>query len=410
MTVKPEHLGGDRWRVRVYIGPDPMTGRPRQLSRYFRAPNARTASKLAPGLEGELRAEGEQRKERAGTVDGLVDEWLRFRDAQDSPNTIRGRKAIIRRIRQGLGKVPLDDLSARHVDQWMTDLRADGLRPTTIANHHTALRAILNQGDAWDMVTATPTRKARAPARQRRKPTPPTAAAVTVLIDSAAPDLAMCAELAAQAGMRESEVVGLRWSDVDFGNFVIHVNRALVRVDEAGKGRWEAVTKLPKSNQPRTVPVSRALLALLADHLHRQIDFAGTTGAADFRRDENGWVIADLVKDPAGGVPRKPQWLARAWERHRKRQGSTATFHDLRHWHATELIDAGVPLPVVQQRLGHLQLTTTANVYSHSVGESERHAAEVISSRRGGEKGIGGGAGGGASTPAAAVPAGKESP
>lgn len=381
---KAEHVGGDRWRVRIYVGRDPITGRQRQRGRNFQAKNQREANRLAAGIEAELRKDAERRQQRAGTVDGLVDEWLRFRDAQDSPNTVRGRKAIIRRIRKGLGRVALADLSARHVDQWMTGLRAEGLRPTTIANHHTALRAILRQGDAWDMVTAEPTRKAKAPKRAKRKPKPPTAAAVQVLLKEAPPDLRMCAEIAAQVGMREAEIVGLRWSDIDFDEGVIHVNRALVRVNQVAPRQWTTITKLPKSNQPRTVPVSGSLLALLAEQRNRQAEFAATRLPAEFRRERNsdGWVIADLVKDPMGGVPRKPQWLAHAWIKHRDKHGSTATFHDLRHWHATELIDAGVPLPVVQQRLGHLQLTTTANVYSHAVGETERAAAEVISKRR----------------------------
>jgi integrase len=93
-------------------------------------------------------------------------------------------------------------------------------------------------------------------------------------------------------------------------------------------------------------------------------------------------VIAD-PKDPTGATARKVQWLWRAWQRHHNRLGSTATFHDLRHWNATELIDAGVPMPVVQHRLGHLQLSTTIDVYTHPVGASEFAAAEAISRRRG---------------------------
>jgi len=368
MTLRYDPATG-RAKLTIYAGRD-ANGRQRQRSRTWHAANLRAAQRDAARFTVELRTSVEARLERMGTVDGLVDEWQRIRDAKDSPTSVRGRQAILRRIRAGLGGVPLDQLSARHVDSWMAEMRAQGLADTTIASHHTQLRAILNQGDAWEMVSAAATRRAKPPKRQRRRPQPPTSAAVDVLVGTARPDLQLAAELAAQVGMRRGEVLGLMWGDIDWANRLVHVNRALVDLPAGA-----TATKLPKSGQPRTVPVSAQVIELLDRQRRRHI-----RQFDDWLPD--GYVIADLAHDQTGGTPRKANWLSRAWQRHRQRQGSAATFHDLRHWHATELIDAGVPAPVVQARLGHLQLSTTTNVYTHAVGTSERTAADLISKRR----------------------------
>lgn len=363
-----------RAKLVIYAGLD-ARGRQRQRTKTWQAPNERQARREAAKHESTIRDEVEQKVERSKTVNGLVDEWQHDRDAQDSPTSIKGRKAILRRIRKGLGQVRLDELSARHVSHWMTDMRSEGLTDTTIANHHSQLRAILRQGEDWDMVTDRPTKKAKPPRKQHRRPTPPTSAAVDVLVDSASPDLRMCAEIAAEVGMRRGEVLGLRWSDIDVAAKVVNVNRALI---DQGEGRWG--TKLPKSGQTRVVPVSDDFLGVLERHRARQSSVAALVGK---ELGVDGWVIADLAVDQTGQMPRKVDWLSRAWMRHRKRNGSTSTFHDLRHWSASELIDAGVPITVVQKRLGHLQLSTTQNVYSHSVATSEQEAADVISIRRG---------------------------
>jgi integrase len=313
-----------------------------------------------------------------------------LRDAADSPSTIRKRRGMINRLRTELGAVPLATLSAKHVDQWMGRMRAavdeDGERvysDTTIANHWSCLRAILRQGDRWDVASTRPTSQARPPRRlSNRRPTPPTTAATAVLIARATPDLRIAAMLAAYAGLRRGEIMALRWTDVV--GTAIHVRRAAVDV---GGGRHEH--KLPKSNEAREVRIDADLAAVLAAHrsdLERRSRDLGGTLAPD------AFVLPRLVaasntpsvpSDPNGQIARPLGWLTLAWSRHAEKCGAPdVRFHDLRHHYATELADEGVPWPVIQQQLGHLQLTTTLNIYTSAVAAGAEDAAERLRGRR----------------------------
>lgn len=380
--VRPEHIEKDRWRVRVFIGYD-HRGKPIQRTRVFRAATRKEAKALGAQHEAELRREDHERKDRRKTLNGLIDEWQAFRDPKDSTSTVRKRAGMIARIRDGIGHVPLVDLSARHVDRWMSDMAAAGLSSTTIANHWSCLRAILNQGDDWDMVTPRAAKKAKPPRRvSNRRPVPPTAAATRLLIDSAGGDLRIAAMLGAYAGLRRGEVIALRWSDVD--GHTLHVRHAIV---DAGGGRWRE--KLPKSDEPRSFTIDADLAAALADHRAGLEQRAGELGAT-LRPD--GFVLPRLAAaanrwpvdcDPAGSIPRPVGWLTLAWKRHAEKMGApNVRFHDLRHYFATEQLDGNVPIKTVQNRLGHRQTKTTTDIYGHGTDAADAAAAEVLRLRR----------------------------
>jgi integrase len=369
--VKAERLDGDRYRVRVYAGQDHL-GKQHQRTRTFRAKNQREANKLAAEHEAALRRDMRERKDRGKTLNGLIDEWCQIRDANDSPSTVRKRQGMIRRIRAALGPIRLDDLSARHVDRWMTEMRTAVDRAgervysdTTIANHWSCLRAILRQGERWDLATSRPTAKARPPRRvSNRRPAPPTRAAAAVLIATAPADLRIAALIGAQAGLRRGEVMALRWSDIAPG--VIHVRRASVDV-----GGGEHVSKLPKSGRTRDVLIGAALTAALAEHHAGLERRAADLGA---RLAPAAAVLPNLAVDPTGRTARPLGWLTLAWSRHAERQGAPdIRFHDLRHFYATEAFAAGVSMAVVQDQLGHTLLSTTQNIYTHA----EQTAAEA---------------------------------
>jgi integrase len=159
--------------------------------------------------------------------------------------------------------------------------------------------------------------------------------------------------------MRRGEILGLRWGDIDWTASSVTVERAYVYV---GKGRGH-VYKATKTDEPRVIAIGPGLLERL--QMRRWI--ADGTGA----------VIPDLAADPSGHTPRPVSWLSQAWAKHCRRHGSTARFHDLRHWHATVLLDEGTALATVQGRLGHSKATTTLNIYTHAVAASDIAAAAL---------------------------------
>jgi integrase len=359
-----------RAKVVVYAGLDER-GRQRQRTRSWKAPNERQARREAAKVESALRDRIAYERSTRDTVGHLVGLWLKHRNEIDSPSTVRGRAGMVARIWIRFDKVKLDALNGRHLDEWYAELRQEGLAPSTILNAHSTMRAILRQGVKWDMCTEKATRQASPPERPRRQSETLTASAVRMLIDSASPDLRVCAHLLAATGMRRGELLALEWRDISWVSGTIAINKRVV-VDQHGKVQ---VRQMTKTGTARAVPVDRDTLEMLSLHRQRQWETQQRLGVP---LSSNGPIIPDLVAGPDGGLARQPNWLTLAWSRHCRRQGARMRVHDLRHWHASMLLDAGVPVTTVSKRLGHASTKMTLDTYAHGLEASDVQAATVI--------------------------------
>lgn len=369
------HVGGDRWKVVVYVGRDHF-GRPRQRSHTFRAAGERAAKRAAAKHEATLRDEINDAATTRGTVAGLVDEWVAHHAAKDSPSTVRGNRSIVANIRRDLGRIQLDQLTARQLDRWYGELEARGMTGSTVANHHKILRAVVRQGWRWGecpVSTVDAVGRSQPPKAHRRRGRPPTTAALVLLLADAPPALGLAAHLAAATGMRRGEILALRWSDITGAS--IRVRRNLI---EVGKADGRFTLGPTKTGEERTLTIDPSTVARLEQQHQTAVERATF---AQVELDPDGYVLST---DPTGKTPRRPGWLTQAWRRHCARMGATGVrLHDLRHWHATELIDAGHSVATVQRRLGHAKPTTTLAVYTSAVDASDVRAAADIGKRLG---------------------------
>ena len=162
-------------------------------------------------------------------------------------------------------------------------------------------------------------------------------------------------ELALRTGMRRGELLGLRWSDIDFDNQRLTIRRTLQRIK--GQGLVEMPTKTDTSD--RRIPLSPPCIKVLKDHLHYQQ--AERDRAAD-RWKDSGYVFTTSI-----GTPLDPQHVTQNIKTLCRRAGvRPIRFHDLRHTCATLLIETGVPLITVKELLGHANIAVTANIYTHT--------------------------------------------
>ena len=378
MSGSLQALGGDKYRVRVYAGLD-QTGRQRQRSRTFRhRGDARSLRRKANRIAAELEVEIDSGRATAGTVAEAVQAWLEHKEATGaSPTTMRSNRSIAKGIVAGIGHLQLGNLNARHIDAFYGRLRQENIgtpkRPryrteSTIHHYHRILAAILRQAERWEMVDRVATRNATTPKKEAKRLSVPSAATLLALMEGCEPSLRFAAALAAATGLRRGELVGLRWSDLD-GN-TLHVRRSIV---ELPGGRL--VEKRTKTGREREVVVGPETLAAIAAHrvwLEQQAKAAGGRLAKD------GPMLAAIAASPSGKVPHRPDWLTKAWRNRCDALGVRVRLHDLRHWHATTLIDQGIPVSTVAGRLGHAQTSTTLNVYSHAVRETDVLAAAAI--------------------------------
>ena len=174
--------------------------------------------------------------------------------------------------------------------------------------------------------------------------------------------------LAIMTGLRRAEILALRWRDVDLETRTLSVRQTLV---ETGSG--ELHVKPPKSeNSRRQVALAGMTVEMLTEHRRKQAKRILMIGA-DYRRD------LDLVCSAAAGDFIRPSRLTTGYrEIARSRGFAGVSFHDLRHSHATALLEAGVDLKVVSERLGHSTITLTADTYSHVTERLDRDAAERL--------------------------------
>jgi integrase len=173
--------------------------------------------------------------------------------------------------------------------------------------------------------------------------------------------------LALLTGMRQSELLALRWLDIDFAEAELSVNRAMHRM-KTGEFIFRE-TKTTRSR--RSLAISTGTCDILRRHLDSEIDLCRKLGI-HFQNDR-------LVFCQSDGTPFKPGTIRQSWKRLTKRLGiKNISFHALRHTHATLLLRQGISPKVISERLGHANITTTLNIYAHVTPGMQRHAVETL--------------------------------
>ena len=306
------------------------------------------------------------------TVGQLFDKWLEECERLDlSPTTLRTYRAQLERnVAPHLGKLPLGRLTAKHLDNLYGIMKADGLSPKTIRNHHAMISSALHQAVRWGWVRQNIAELAKPPKISQQRVEAPSVEVVRAVIETAEkrdPRLAPLLMLAALTGMRRGELCALRWSDVDLGLGQIEVSRSLVVVPG---GLAEKSTKTDRSRRVSLDPVG---VALLTRHRANTTGWAMEAGAVP---PNDAFVFSPFVEST---TPFRPDNVTNFFIRVRDAVGAPRVrLHDLRHFTATQLIGAGVDVRTVAGRLGHSDPSVTLRVYSHFIEERDVAAAAIM--------------------------------
>jgi integrase len=340
-------VGGQR--VYAWCPRDDNTGR-RQEAELRRLLNARDAHRLS-------------RDARQTAADYLT-HWLSSR-SDLAPTTRSSYEAAIRcTIITAIGATPLGDLTPLAIEAWLRRLGAT--HPGAAVKAKAILSSALTDAVRLGLLPSNPARSARVP---RRAPGPrPVLAAAEVqrLLDATTSErlgaLVVCAAL---LGLRRGELLGLRWADVDLdaGTLRITVQRRY----EVGHGMVEVA---PKADSNRELTLPRPVVDALRRHQAGQATERGRAG-----RD---WLDHGLVFANTRGRPHWQDHTSRLLRRCLVRAGLPhRRLHDLRHGIVSWLLDAGVPITVVQQVAGHRSLVTTAR-YAHAMPGAGAAPARLV--------------------------------
>jgi integrase len=304
------------------------------------------------------------------TLGHYLASWLDTVRPNLKPKTFRSYEQLTRvHVLPTIGAIPLSKLSAQQLQLLYARRLEAGSSTTTVQHVHAVLHRALESAFRLGLVQRNVSDLVDPPRMRHHEMRVLTPAQVRTLLDAARGDrLEALYVLALATGMRQGELLALRWEDVDLDGGALQVRATLQHV--SGGGFTFAPPKTRRSRRKVVLPV--AALDALRQHRVRQAD-----ERANLRSgwDDLGLVFANRLGRPLDGI----HVLRRELHPLLRRAGlPLIRFHDLRHTAATLLLGRGVNPKVVSELLGHSQVSITLDVYSHVLPDMQQHAAAVM--------------------------------
>ena len=360
------------YRLRVEVAPY-ADGRRRWVTRTVRGSHADAEDALAR-LIVEV-ADGFHQGE-AGTLNRLVSAWLEKASPDLEARTVETYRYLTRSyLTDGIGERQFARIRAADLDRFYAGLVAQGLSPATVRKIHSMIRRAFSQAIKWNWVVVNPAAHATPPAARPAELVVPSGEDVQRLLDAVDDtEFRALIRLAASSGARRGELCALRWCDVDFDAKTLRIAGSVISV--AGR----TSVKATKTRQIRVITLDditlRHLAAVKAIAAERLLSFGVVLDPAMFV------FPAELAPES----PIRPDVISHRFGRLVKKAGlSGIRFHDLRHFHVTQLLGNGVDVGTVADRVGHKNAAMTLNVYRHFMPAADQRAADVIAAVLGGE-------------------------
>ncbi|QEX12128.1 site-specific integrase [Rhodococcus erythropolis] len=369
---------GTRWRYQIWVPIDPEN--PDEGERQTGKagyPTAADADDALTKAKNEAAA-GLRVDNTKITLGPYAQQWL---DSHRIANTTREQyqRHITLHIAPALGTIAIRAITATRIAKLYRDLEDKGLGTNTIRKIHVTLTQILDAAvaDRHVLVNRARTKAAKPPTMKQAKEATDeyeawTAAQLSAFLawnrDIYSDELHALWHTMASTGIRRSEALALRWTDINLTEGCVIVRRALDS-SVTGKG----TVKGTKTGRTRRIDIDNATIDSLKAHRAARGSMAFALARGDA-----------LVFGNDAGEPRNVRGASTGWtmrvRRARAHLGEDALpilrLHGLRHTHATLLIAAGESIKVVQERLGHASISVTMDIYSHVIPGQQKSAAE----------------------------------
>lgn len=277
------------------------------------------------------------------------------------PRTLEFYSEVMRRyVLPQVGTVQLRSLQPVHVQTMQAGLLDRGLSPRTVRHVHTVLRTCLEQAVRWNLAPRNVADAVDPPRVKREEVRALTAEQVRTLLAASNGRLGVMLNVAINTGMRQSELLGLRWRDVELDRGELRVRHQY--------GRDGLLAEPKSARSRRTIELPTATVAALREHRTSQLEERLIVGPQ--------WEDGDFVFCTSKGKPLGHRNVLRDFSACLQVAGLEAVpFHALRHTHATLLLASGVPVGDVSARLGHSSAAMTLDVYGHVLPDAGRGIA-----------------------------------
>ena len=357
-----------RWEGRYTVGHDPETGKA-IIKNVLGKTQAEVKEKLKKAIEENVGID--YGKAKTYTVGGWLEVWMEnYAKIKLRPSTYKTSQGFLKNhVRPQIGSIPLADLTSldlqrfyKHlldggrVDRIEAKKKPKGLAPKTVRNIHQMIGSAYNLAMEQNLVSKNPTQGCALPKVEHKEMKTLTADQLSAFfqeaMDSGVYELYY---LDLATGLRRGELLGLKWTDVDFQHGALKIQRAISR--QNGK---VVEAPLKTKNAYRTLPLSADAIDVLAQQRRK-------TGNSE-------WVFPS----PTGG-PMSPDSVLHMLHRVLKRAGlPKVRFHDLRHTFATLALQNGVDVKTLSGALGHYSAGFTLNTYTHVTAQMKQDAADAI--------------------------------
>ena len=303
------------------------------------------------------------------TVEQFLKDWLAIHRTSLEPKSGERYAQLARDyIFPSIGKHLLRDLRLEHIEKLYQDLLQIGVSVRNIHYVHSLLHRSLNDALKRGLVGFNASHGARLPKMNHRE--------MEILNEEEAIQFLIAAEnnrhlvlyhLAIKTGMRQGELLGLKWSDLDWNKGTVRVQRQVIRV--TGRGM---VFKPPKTKAGRrTIQLGEETLQVLRKHLAQQRVNIATVGER--------WQNFGLMFPSTIGTPQSPSNLSKGFKVLLRAAGlKVIRFHDLRHTAASLMLNHGAPVLVVSKILGHSKPSTTLDIYGHLIPIMQDSVASLM--------------------------------
>lgn len=357
--------GDGRWVAVVDAGY--IDGKRRRFTAY--AKTRKEATERLP----ELKRRAKQASLETSTIKTVGDfltYWLETSIKKNrAPKTIESYQGVVdKHVIPVIGSKRLAQLERADVQRMLDVVAAkDGIGPRSVENVRAVTRNALNDAMKWELLDANPaehTTIQRVPRSERRALTVEQAKRLFAQVSDDRFEALYI--LAAVYGLRRGECLGLRWSDIDTKG-----RRILVRQQVVVANNRPMITPLKTAASRRTLP----LLSVIEEALDRR---------REYQREERlfageEWQEHDLVFSSAVGTPYQPANLHKRFKKHLEAADLPDTeLHSLRHTAASFLVALNVHPRIAMEILGHTNIKTTMEIYSHAQQSDMRDALESV--------------------------------
>ena len=243
----------------------------------------------------------------------------------------------------------------------------------TILEHHRLLRAMLHKAVYWQLIVANPAERVQPPKARKPKRRSYDDEQTKILLENLEllpnedTKYKVAIILTVFTGVRLGELMGLEWTDVDFKNGIISINRSSQYLSDMG-----VFTKVPKTESSiREIAIPEFIISLLEEYKLWYEEQKSLYGEL--------WMNSDRLFVQADGKPMHPSSISKWFVKYVGTIGlPVINFHGLRHTNASLLVAQNIDIAVVSARLGHAQISTTLDFYVHPLLSHNRKAGYAL--------------------------------